>query len=71
MTALGVNLPTLIVYLVNFTLLLGVLFFFAYKPLLRAIDQRAERIQDGLAAADQARQEAASSQAVIEEQLNE
>lgn len=71
MTALGVNLPTLIVYLVNFALLLGVLFFFAYKPLLRAIDQRAERIREGLAAADQARQEAASSQAVIEEQLNE
>lgn len=71
MTELGVNLPTLIAYLVNFVVLLGVLYFFAYKPLLRAVDQRAERIREGLAAADEARQEAASSQAAIEEQLNE
>jgi len=70
-TELGVNLPTLIAYLVNFVVLLGVLYFFAYKPLLRAVDQRAERIREGLAAADEARQEAASSQAAIEEQLNE
>ena len=71
MTELGVNLPTLIVYLVNFLVLMGVLYIFAYKPLLRAMDQRSERIRDSLAAADRARDEAASSQANIAEQLNE
>ena len=71
MTALGVNLPALVAYLVNFLILLGILTFFAYKPLLRVMDQRAERIRESLAAADLARQEAASSRAVIEEQLNE
>ena len=71
MTELGVNLPTLIAYLINFVVLLGILFVFAYKPLLRAIDQRSERIRDSLAAAEQARQAAASSQEAIEEQLNE
>lgn len=71
MTQLGVNLPTLIVYLVNFLILLGVLYVFAYKPLLRAMDQRSERIRESLAAADRARQEAANSQAAIQEQLNE
>jgi F-type H+-transporting ATPase subunit b len=35
------------------------------------MDQRSERIRDSLAAADRARDEAASSQAVIQEQLNE
>jgi|TARA_B100001167_G_scaffold180098_1_gene136196 F-type H+-transporting ATPase subunit b len=35
------------------------------------MDQRSERIKDSLAAADQAREEAANSQAAIEEQLNE
>jgi F-type H+-transporting ATPase subunit b len=70
-TDLGINLPTLIAYLINFAVLLGILFVFAYKPLLRAIDQRSERIRESLAAADQARQDAASSQAAIEEQLNE
>ena len=71
MTQLGVNLPTLIVYVVNFAILLGVLYVFAYKPLLRAMDQRSERIRESLAAADRAQAEAASSQADIQEQLNE
>ena len=71
MTQLGINLPSLIIYLVNFGILLAVLYVLAYKPLLRAIDQRAERISESLAAADRARDEAASSQAAIEEQLNE
>ncbi len=71
MTQLGVNLPTLVVYVVNFTILLGVLYYFAYKPLLRAMDQRSERIRESLAAADRARDEAAQSQAAVEEQLTE
>lgn len=71
MTQLGINLPTLIVYVVNFSILLGVLYFFAYKPLLRAMDQRSARISESLAAADRAREEAASSQATIAEQLNQ
>jgi F-type H+-transporting ATPase subunit b len=70
-TQLGVNLPTLIVYIVNFLILLGILYVFAYRPLLRAMDQRSERIRESLAAADRAREEAASSRAAIEEQLNE
>lgn len=71
MTQLGINLPTLIVYIVNFLILLGILYVFAYKPLLRTMDQRSERIRESLAAADRAREEAASSRAAIEEQLNE
>jgi len=68
---LGLHIPSLIVYLINFSLLLGLLYVFAYKPILRLLDQRAQRIQESLAAADQARQEAASSRAAIEEQLNQ
>ena len=71
MADLGVNLWLLIAYLVNFIILLGILLLFAYKPLLRVLDQRAERIRESLAAADRAREEAATSQAAIQEQLNE
>ena len=70
-TDLGINGPSLIAYLINFILLLGILTLFAYKPLLRVLDQRSERIRESLEAADRAREEAASSQQVIEEQLNE
>ncbi len=71
MTQLGFNLPTLIVYVVNFGILLGVLYVFAYKPLLKAMDQRTERIRDSLEAADKAAAEASNAQAAVEEQLTE
>lgn len=71
MTELGVNLPSLVAYLINFAILLGILFVFAYKPVMRSLDQRSERIRESLEAADRAREEAASSRAAIEEQVNE
>ncbi len=70
-TDLGINLPSLVAYLINFVILLAILSVFAYKPLLRLLDQRSERIKESLEAADRAREEAASSRDAIEEQLNE
>ena len=70
-TDLGINGPSLIAYLINFVLLLGILTLFAYKPLLRVLDQRSERIKESLEASDRAREEATSSRQAIEEQLNE
>jgi F-type H+-transporting ATPase subunit b len=70
-TDLGINLPSLIAYVINFVILLGILSIFAYKPLLRVLDQRSERIRESLEAADRAREEAATSREAIEEQLNE
>ena len=71
METLGVHLPSLLVYLVNFLLVLGLLFAFAYKPILRLMDQRADRIRESLEASERAREEAATSQAAVEEQLVE
>ena len=70
-TELGINLPSLVAYLVNFILLLGILGFFAYKPMMRMLDERTERIRESLEAADQARQEAANAQEAIQEQITE
>lgn len=70
-TELGVNIPSLVAYLVNFILLLGILGFFAYKPLMRMLDERTERIRESLEAADLARQEAANAQEAIQEQITE
>ena len=70
-TELGINLPSLVAYIVNFILLLGILGFFAYKPLMRMLDERTERIRESLEAADRAREEAASAQEAIQEQIDE
>ena len=68
---LGIHGLSLIIYLVNFLLVLGILLLFAYRPILRLMDQRAERIRESLEASERAREEAASSQAAVEEQLVE
>jgi F-type H+-transporting ATPase subunit b len=68
---LGLNFPSLIVFLVNFLILLGILYLFAYKPILRVMDQRSERIKESLEAADRAREDAAKSQEDTQRQLNE
>ena len=51
---LGIHFPTLLIYLVNFLLVLGLLFLFAYKPILRLMDQRSDRIRESLEASERA-----------------
>ena len=71
MTELGLNVPSLISYLINYVVLLVLLGALAYRPLLNALDSRVESIRESLAAADRAREEAATSRSAIEEELNE
>lgn len=68
--ALGINLPQLIAQVANFIVLLVILRFTLYKPILRMLDERKQRIADGLNAAETARQEAAAAQANIQQQLD-
>lgn len=67
--ALGINLPQLIAQVVNFSLLLVLLRLTLYKPILKMLDERKQKISDGLNAAEIARAEAAASQANIQGQL--
>ncbi|HMO95305.1 MAG TPA: F0F1 ATP synthase subunit B [Tepidiformaceae bacterium] len=68
--ALGINLPMIIAQIVNFTILLVVLRLVLYKPVLNMLDERKQKIAEGLNAAEIARAEAASAQANIEAQLD-
>ncbi|MDZ7729294.1 MAG: F0F1 ATP synthase subunit B [Dehalococcoidia bacterium] len=67
--ALGINLPAIIAQTVNFLLLLFILRLVLFKPILRMLDDRRERIAEGLNAAETARAEAAQTQANIQEQM--
>ncbi len=68
--ALGLNLPQLIAQIVNFFVLLFILRAVAYKPILKMLDERKQKIAEGLNAAEIARAEAASAQANIQAQLD-
>jgi F-type H+-transporting ATPase subunit b len=60
-TDIGINLPVLVAQLVNFTFLLIVLRLLVYKPVLKMLDERRERIREGLSAADRGREQAAEA----------
>jgi len=67
--ALGINLPSLVAQLVNFTLLLIVLYLLAYKPVLRMLDERRKRIREGLEASDEAKRRLADTEKEVELEL--
>jgi F-type H+-transporting ATPase subunit b len=67
--ALGLNLPQLIAQVANFFVLLVILRLTLYKPILKMLDERKQKIAEGLNAAELARAEAASAQANIQMQL--
>ena len=69
--ALGLNLPQLIAQVANFFLLLVILRLVAYKPILKMLDERKQKIAEGLNAAELACAEAAQAQANIASQLQE
>jgi F-type H+-transporting ATPase subunit b len=69
--ALGINLGYLISQIVNFALLAVLLYFAAYKPILRMIDERSERIKQGLEDAELASRRAAEMEQEFEQRLAE
>ena len=71
MESLGFHWPSLIVYLINFLIVLGVLYRMGYKPILRMLDERSRKIESSLAAAEKASKESADSQDRIKRELNE
>ena len=68
--ALGINLPQLIAQIVNFFVLLLILRLTLYKPILKMLDERKQKISEGLNAAEIARAEASQAQANIQSQLD-
>lgn len=67
----GVEWSLLLASLVNFAIVLVVLRLFAYKPLLKILEERKKRIADSLAQAEQIKQELAKTQAMRQEILNQ
>ncbi len=71
MEQLGVNLPLLLAQVVNFLIVLFALRLFLYKPILNMLDQRRERIREGLEAADRSKEQAAKAEGDVARQLDE
>ena len=59
LTKLGINLPSLIAQGINFGILFGVLWFFLYKPILKALHARTKRVEESIKSAEKIEQELA------------
>jgi len=68
---LGLNTTWLLAQIVNFGLLLFVLWRFAYKPVLKMLDDRKQKIQASLDYAEQVKRDAANQQKEFEKKLDE
>lgn len=62
MGELGINPALLLAQVVNFLILFALLYFFAYKPILRMFDERSRRIKESVEQADQVKDEAARAE---------
>ncbi len=51
-SALGIDARVLILQVINFAILLGLLRWFVYKPVIALLDARRKKIEEGLAAAE-------------------
>ncbi|PIP73637.1 MAG: ATP synthase F0 subunit B [Candidatus Lloydbacteria bacterium CG22_combo_CG10-13_8_21_14_all_47_15] len=68
LSALGINWKLLSIQILNFLVLLLILRRFAYKPMLKILDERRDRIEQGLKDADTSRERlehAAKEEALI------
>lgn len=71
MEKLGLNTTWLLAQIVNFGLLLFILWRFAYKPVLKMLDDRKQKIQASLDYAEQVKRDAANQQKEFEKKLDE
>lgn len=71
MDKLGINLGYIVSQLVNFTLLIVLLYFVAYKPILRMLDERSAKIKKGLEDAETASRRAAEMEQEFERRMSE
>jgi len=66
---LGVSWPTLLTQVVTFIILLVVLRFVAYKPIMRMLDERSRRIKESMDQAEAIKKQSANTQEEIKKQL--
>ncbi|MGB2695431.1 MAG: F0F1 ATP synthase subunit B [Dehalococcoidia bacterium] len=71
MDELGINLPLLVAQVINFFIVLVALRLFLYKPVLAMLDRRAQRVREGLDAAEESKEHASAAEQEMTGQIEE
>jgi F-type H+-transporting ATPase subunit b len=67
--SLGINLPLLVVFVVNFIVLLVMLRLFLYKPVMKVLDERAKKTRDAMELAEATKKEYEQAKGEIQKQI--
>lgn len=69
MEALGINLNLFLAQLINFGIVVALLTYFLYRPVLNMLNERTRRIEDSLRQADQVQQQLANARRDYEAEI--
>jgi F-type H+-transporting ATPase subunit b len=67
--SLGINLPLLVVFIINFIVLLVLLRLFLYKPVLKMLDERARRTKEAMELAESTKKEYEQAKGEVQKQI--
>jgi len=66
---LGINWPVLLTQVVTFIILLVILRFAAYKPIMRMLDERSKRVKESMAQAEAVKEQSARAEEEVKKEL--
>ena len=69
--SLGFNASTLIAQLVNFAILFALLYFVAYKPVLRMFDERSKKVKESMEQTESIKEQAELAEKETEKRIQE
>ena len=69
--SLGINLPLLVVFIINFIVLFVLLRIFLYKPVLKMLDERAKRTAEAMEQAEATKKEYEQARVEVQKQIEQ
>ncbi len=69
MEELGISLPILLAQIINFVILLGLLYLVAYKPIMRMLDERSRKVKESMEQTELIKQQAERAEEEVKKQL--
>jgi F-type H+-transporting ATPase subunit b len=69
MEGLGISLPTLLAQIINFAILLVLMYLVAYKPIMRMFDERSRKIKESMEQTESIKEQAAHAEEEAEQRI--
>ena len=70
MEGLGINLPTILAQIINFAILLGLLYLVAYKPIMRILDERSRKVKESMEQTELIKEQASQAEEEVKKSLD-